>query len=88
MAPLAIAYVSGLVIFVVVDLAWLSFIAPRFYRPIMGDIMAPWHTRQPSVRPPLWIRFRMPEMAASFGLLAIEGHQEQQPQVSIASLDQ
>ena len=39
MAPLAIAYVSGLVIFVVVDLAWLSFIAPRFYRPIMGDIM-------------------------------------------------
>ena len=40
MAPLAIAYVSGLVIFVVVDLAWLSFIAPRFYRPIMGDIMA------------------------------------------------
>ncbi|NWG24393.1 MAG: DUF2177 family protein [Pseudorhodoplanes sp.] len=31
-------YLVALVTMVVIDLAWLSVMAPRFYKPIMGDI--------------------------------------------------
>lgn len=41
MLTIALAYGFALVIFVVVDLLWLGFMAPRFYRPILGDIAAP-----------------------------------------------
>lgn len=36
----AVAYVSVLLIFVVVDLAWLTSMSGRFYRPILGDVLA------------------------------------------------
>ena len=31
-------YLVALVTMVVIDLAWLSVMAPRFYKPVMGDI--------------------------------------------------
>lgn len=34
----AAGYFVSLVTFVVIDLIWLSLMAPRFYRPILGDI--------------------------------------------------
>lgn len=34
------AYVTALVIFAVVDFVWLSTMSPRFYRPILGDLLA------------------------------------------------
>lgn len=39
MAPVAIAYVSALVIFAAIDLTWLTLMAGRFYRATLGDIM-------------------------------------------------
>ena len=36
-----IAYVSALVVFVAVDMLWLGTMSGRFYKPIMGDILAP-----------------------------------------------
>lgn len=40
MALYAGAYVAALVIFAVIDLTWLTLMAGRFYKPILGDIMA------------------------------------------------
>jgi uncharacterized membrane protein len=37
---LAIAYVSVLVVFVAIDFFWLSAMANRLYRPVLGDILA------------------------------------------------
>lgn len=37
---LAIAYVSVLVVFVAIDFVWLSAMANRLYRPVLGDILA------------------------------------------------
>ena len=36
-----IAYVAALVVFVVIDMLWLGTMAGRFYKPILGDILAP-----------------------------------------------
>jgi uncharacterized membrane protein len=36
-----IAYVAALVVFVVVDMLWLGTMAGRFYKPLLGDILAP-----------------------------------------------
>ncbi len=41
MTTLASAYVCALVIFAAVDVAWLTIMAERFYRPILGDILSP-----------------------------------------------
>lgn len=35
----ALAYGAALVIFVIVDALWLGTMAPRLYKPILGDIM-------------------------------------------------
>ena len=34
----AVAYLVSLVTFVAIDLTWLGIMAPRFYKPILGDI--------------------------------------------------
>lgn len=34
------AYVTALVVFFAVDMAWLATMTKRFYRPVLGDIMA------------------------------------------------
>ena len=34
-----IGYVTALVVFLAVDMVWLGIMAPRYYRPIMGDIV-------------------------------------------------
>ena len=34
----AVAYLVSLVTFVAIDLTWLSLMAPRFYKPTLGDI--------------------------------------------------
>lgn len=39
MAPVASAYLCALVAFAAVDIAWLSLMASRFYRPILGDLV-------------------------------------------------
>lgn len=39
MLSLAAAYASALVIFGVIDLTWLTFMAPRFYRPVLGNLL-------------------------------------------------
>lgn len=36
-----IAYVSALVVFVVIDMIWLGTMASRLYKPMLGDILAP-----------------------------------------------
>ena len=36
-----VAYLSTLIIFVVIDLVWLSSMADRLYRPMLGDLLAP-----------------------------------------------
>ena len=41
MATAIAAYLSTLVVFVLVDFVWLSTMAGRLYRPILGDILAP-----------------------------------------------
>jgi uncharacterized membrane protein len=41
MATVIAAYLSTLVVFVLVDFVWLSTMAARLYRPILGDILAP-----------------------------------------------
>ena len=38
MLPFVIGYVVTLVTFVAIDLTWLGIMAPRFYKPILGDI--------------------------------------------------
>lgn len=38
MLPSITAYVITLVTFVAIDLTWLGIMAPRFYKPILGDI--------------------------------------------------
>lgn len=40
MAPAIAAYLSTLVVFVLVDFVWLSTMAARLYRPVLGDILA------------------------------------------------
>lgn len=40
MALYAGAYAAALIIFAVIDLTWLTLMAGRFYKPILGDIMA------------------------------------------------
>lgn len=37
----ALAYGAALVIFVIVDALWLGTMAPRLYKPILGDILLP-----------------------------------------------
>ncbi len=39
MALYSFAYVSALAIFTLVDIAWLTAMSSRFYRPILGDIL-------------------------------------------------
>ena len=39
MLALTTAYLVALVAFVAIDLTWLGIMAPRFYRPTLGDIM-------------------------------------------------
>ena len=45
----ALAYGAALVIFVVVDSLWLGTMAPRLYRPILGDILLPGFNLAPAV---------------------------------------
>jgi len=41
MTTMIAAYLSTLVAFVLVDFMWLSTMAARLYRPILGDVLAP-----------------------------------------------
>lgn len=41
MTTIIAAYLSTLVAFFLIDFAWLSTMAARLYRPILGDILAP-----------------------------------------------
>lgn len=36
----SIAYLATLIVFVVIDFVWLSSMASRLYRPVMGDLLA------------------------------------------------
>jgi uncharacterized membrane protein len=38
---IAVGYITALVVFIVVDAAWLSVMGNLFYRPTLGDILAP-----------------------------------------------
>lgn len=41
MASIISGYLCTLVVFAIIDFAWLSVMAGRFYRPILGDILLP-----------------------------------------------
>jgi uncharacterized membrane protein len=41
MTTIIAAYLSTLVVFVLIDFVWLSTMAARLYRPILGDVLAP-----------------------------------------------
>jgi len=41
MAPLAISYAFALLLFAAIDLAWLTNMGSRFYRPTLGDLLLP-----------------------------------------------
>lgn len=45
----AAGYLASLVVFLVVDFAWLSVMAPRFYKPTLGDIAIPSFNLLPAV---------------------------------------
>lgn len=45
----AAGYLASLVVFLVVDFAWLSVMAPRFYKPTLGDIVVPGFNLAPAV---------------------------------------
>ena len=36
-----VSYVTALVMFVAADMVWLGAMVPRFYRPMLGDLLAP-----------------------------------------------
>lgn len=44
-----VAYLSTLIVFVVIDLVWLSSMADRLYRPMLGDLLAPSFQLAPAV---------------------------------------
>lgn len=35
------AYVAALVVFILADMAWLTTMVPRLYRPVLGDLLLP-----------------------------------------------
>jgi uncharacterized membrane protein len=43
------AYATAVVVFFVVDMAWLGVMAPRVYRPALGDILLPGVNLAPAV---------------------------------------
>ena len=45
----AAGYLASLIVFLVVDFAWLSVMAPRFYKPTLGDIAIPGFNLAPAV---------------------------------------
>lgn len=45
----AVAYAAALVVFVAVDFVWLSAMADRLYRPVLGDMLAPQFRLAPAV---------------------------------------
>jgi uncharacterized membrane protein len=44
-----VSYLVALVTMVVVDVAWLGLMAPRFYKPTLGDIMLPSFSLPPAI---------------------------------------
>lgn len=49
MMTYAAGYLASLIVFFVVDFAWLSAMAPRFYKPTLGDIAIPGFNLAPAV---------------------------------------
>ncbi|MGF9564337.1 DUF2177 family protein [Neorhizobium sp. JUb45] len=49
MKTYATAYAVTLIVFVVVDFIWLSVMADRLYRPVMGDMLAPKFRLAPAI---------------------------------------
>jgi len=47
--PYAIAYIVSAVTFAVLDFGWLSFATNRFYKPIIGDLLAPKVAMAPAI---------------------------------------
>ncbi len=45
----AAGYLASLTVFLVIDFAWLSVMAPRFYKPTLGDIAIPGFNLAPAV---------------------------------------
>lgn len=43
------AYIGALFAFFVADMAWLSFMVPRFYRPVIGDMLLPGVNLMPAI---------------------------------------
>lgn len=44
-----VAYLSTLIVFVAIDFIWLSSMADRLYRPLLGDLLAPNFQLAPAV---------------------------------------
>jgi uncharacterized membrane protein len=44
-----IGYLTALATFLVLDVAWLSVTIPRFYRPVLGDMLAPHFSLVPAI---------------------------------------
>lgn len=44
-----VAYLSTLIVFVAIDFIWLSIMAERLYRPMLGDLLAPNFQLAPAV---------------------------------------
>jgi uncharacterized membrane protein len=44
-----IGYLTALATFLVLDVAWLSVTIPRFYRPVLVDILAPHFSLMPAI---------------------------------------
>ncbi|NTF46194.1 DUF2177 family protein [Rhizobium rhizogenes] len=44
-----VAYLSTLIVFVAIDFIWLSSMADRLYRPLLGDLLAPSFQLAPAV---------------------------------------
>ncbi|MGV1792309.1 DUF2177 family protein [Rhizobium lusitanum] len=44
-----VAYVATLIVFVAIDFIWLSSMADRLYRPVLGDMLAPGFRMAPAL---------------------------------------
>lgn len=65
-----VAYLSTLIVFVAIDFIWLSSMADRLYRPMLGDLLAPNFQLAPAVAFYLVYAFGLTFLAVRPGLAA------------------
>jgi uncharacterized membrane protein len=66
----AVAYLVTLIVFVAVDFVWLSTMADRLYRPVLGDMLAPQFSLAPAIAFYLFYAAGLTFLAVRRGLIS------------------